>query len=55
MTTTGTAGTYDEALERLHRTGPEFDGYLSNHGPMVVEALSRRGCTTRCTAGPVGI
>jgi len=36
-------GTYDEALERLHRTGPEFDGWLSNHGPMVVEALARRG------------
>ena len=38
-----TSGTYDEALERLHRTGPEFDGWLSNHGPMVVEALSRHG------------
>ncbi len=36
-------GTYDEALERLHRTGPEFDGWLSNHGPMVVESLARRG------------
>ncbi|CAM3334043.1 hypothetical protein [Tsukamurella hominis] len=33
----------DEAYKRLHRTGPEFDGYLSNHGPMVVEALVRRG------------
>ncbi|MGZ9836659.1 hypothetical protein [Tsukamurella ocularis] len=33
----------DEAYERLHRTGPEFEGYLSNHGPMVVEALVRRG------------
>jgi len=43
MTTTGTTGPYDEALERLHRTGPEVDGYLSNHGPMVVEALARRG------------
>ncbi len=38
-----TDGTYDEALERLHRTGPEFKGWLSNHGPMVVEALARRG------------
>ena len=38
-----TEGTYDEALERLHRTGPEFDGWMSNHGPMVVEALARRG------------
>jgi hypothetical protein len=35
-------GNYDEALERLHRTGPEFNGWLSNHGPMVVETLSRR-------------
>jgi hypothetical protein len=35
-------GTYDEALERLHHTGPEFNGWLSNHGPMVIEALSRR-------------
>ena len=37
-----TTGTYDDALERFHRTGPEFDGYLSNHGPMVVEVLARR-------------
>ncbi|MGA8847390.1 MAG: hypothetical protein WB471_12315, partial [Nocardioides sp.] len=36
-------GAYDEALDRYHATGPEFDGYLSNHGPMVVEALSRLG------------
>ena len=40
---TATTGTYDEALERLHRYGPEFEGWLSNHGPMVVEAMSRRG------------
>jgi len=37
-----TPGTYDDALERFHRTGPEFDGYLTNHGPMVVEVLARR-------------
>ncbi|MEU2224682.1 questin oxidase family protein [Streptomyces sp. NPDC018347] len=36
-------GTLDEAYERLHRTGPEFDGWLSNHGPMAVEALVRHG------------
>lgn len=36
-------GSYDEALTRFHRTGPEFQGWLSNHGPMVVEALDRRG------------
>ncbi|WP_019202719.1 questin oxidase family protein [Tsukamurella sp. 1534] len=33
----------DEAYQRLQRTGPEFQGFLSNHGPMVVEALVRRG------------
>ena len=37
-----TTGTYDDALERFHRTGPEFDGHLTNHGPMVVEVLARR-------------
>ena len=36
MKATEATGTYDEALERLHRTGPEFDGWLANHGPMVV-------------------
>ncbi|MFI7099839.1 questin oxidase family protein [Streptomyces sp. NPDC050161] len=36
-------GTLDEALERLHATGPEFRGYLANHGPMAVEALVRHG------------
>lgn len=34
---------YDEALERFHTTGPEFAGWLSNHGPMVVEALANQG------------
>src|SRR5205809_1088568 len=38
-----TSGTLDEALERLHTTGPEFHGILSNHGPMAVEALVRHG------------
>ncbi|ARF55785.1 questin oxidase family protein [Streptomyces gilvosporeus] len=38
-----TSGTLDEALERLHTTGPEFHGFLSNHGPMAVEALVRHG------------
>ena len=36
-------GHYDEALTRFHATGPEFDGALSNHGPMVIEALARAG------------
>ncbi|WP_052864664.1 questin oxidase family protein [Streptomyces niger] len=38
-----TDGTLDEALQRLHTHGPEFHGYLSNHGPMAVEALVRHG------------
>ncbi|MFI6502623.1 questin oxidase family protein [Nonomuraea typhae] len=33
----------DEALERFARTGPEFGGGLSNHGPMAAEALVRLG------------
>ena len=37
------AGTLDEAYQRLHATGPEFDGWLSNHGPMAAEAMVRRG------------
>ena len=40
--TTMQTGTYDEALERLHRTGPEWDGWMSNHGPMAVDVLARR-------------
>src|SRR5215469_14457825 len=36
-------GTLDEAYERLHVTGPEFDGWVSNHGPMAAEAMVRRG------------
>jgi hypothetical protein len=35
--------TLDEAYERLHRTGPEYQGRLSNHGPMAVEALVWHG------------
>ena len=34
---------YDEALDRFHRTGPEFHGWLSNHGPMAADALVRVG------------
>ncbi|MEV5888278.1 questin oxidase family protein [Nonomuraea fuscirosea] len=36
-------GTLDEAYGRLHTTGPEFDGWLSNHGPMAVESMVRHG------------
>ena len=38
-----------EAYQRLHRTGPEFggdergDNGLTNHGPMAVEVICRRG------------
>lgn len=42
MGSSGT-GTLDEAYQRLHATGPEFDGWLSNHGPMAAEAMVRRG------------
>jgi hypothetical protein len=35
--------TLDEAYERLFSFGPEFDAWLSNHGPMVVEVLQRFG------------
>jgi hypothetical protein len=38
-----TESTLDEALERLRHTGPERDGWLSNHAPMAVEALARNG------------
>ncbi|MGW0122313.1 questin oxidase family protein [Streptomyces sp. NPDC003327] len=37
------SGTLDEALERLHTTGPERGGWLTNHAPMAVEALVRHG------------
>jgi hypothetical protein len=38
-----TETTLDEAYERLHATGPEWGGNLSNHGPMAAEVLARRG------------
>lgn len=38
-----TTGTYDEALTRLHATGPERFGRLTNHAPMAVEAIAARG------------
>ena len=41
--------TLDETLLRLHRYGPEFEGWLSNHGPMAVEAMERRGQESRVT------
>lgn len=33
----------DEVYGRLAATGPEFDGWLSNHGPMAADALIRMG------------
>lgn len=36
-------GILDEAFARLQRTGPERDGWLSNHAPMVAEVLVRHG------------
>ncbi|MFI1568775.1 questin oxidase family protein [Streptomyces sp. NPDC020490] len=41
--TSGTGGRFEEALERLHASGPERLGRLTNHAPMVVEALTARG------------
>jgi hypothetical protein len=41
--TSAAAGALDEAYQRLHLTGPEFDGWLSNHGPMAAEAMVRHG------------
>lgn len=38
-----TTGTLDEALARLHGSGPERLGRLTNHAPMAVEALAARG------------
>ncbi|MFJ6797322.1 questin oxidase family protein [Streptomyces sp. NPDC091268] len=38
-----TTGVLDEALQRLHGSGPERLGRLTNHAPMAVEALSARG------------
>ena len=37
------ATTIDEALDIIHRTGPDLVGGNSNHGPMVAEALLTLG------------
>jgi hypothetical protein len=36
-------GILDEALDRLRGTGPERNGWLSNHAPMAAEAMVRQG------------
>ncbi|MFE4482395.1 MULTISPECIES: questin oxidase family protein [Streptomycetaceae] len=41
--TTDTTGILDEALQRLHASGPERLGRLTNHAPMAVEALAAHG------------
>lgn len=38
-----TTGILDEALRRLHGSGPERLGRLTNHAPMAVEALAAHG------------
>ncbi|SCG72391.1 questin oxidase family protein [Micromonospora coxensis] len=38
-----TGSVLDEAYERVRHTGPERDGWLSNHAPMAVEALVHHG------------
>ena len=43
MTASEDGGGLDEALEIVHRTGPEFGAGLSNHAPMAAEALSVLG------------
>ena len=47
-----TSEVLDEAYVRLHRWGPEWGGEngLSNHGPMAVEVLSRRGYEDQVTS-----
>lgn len=43
-------GVLDEAFERMHECGPEFRGWLSNHGPMAADALVRLGGAGRVHA-----
>ncbi|MEV2216014.1 questin oxidase family protein [Streptomyces sp. NPDC050997] len=43
MNTSDTSGQLEEALDRLHASGPERLGRLTNHAPMVVEALAAHG------------
>lgn len=39
----------DEVYARLHGSGPEFDGWLSNHAPMAADALLRMGAADERT------
>ncbi len=38
-----TDGALLDALDRLRGAGPEFQGFLANHGPMAAEALTKIG------------
>ena len=40
----------DAQLERFHRTAPSYDDGMSNHGPMVVEALETAGLSEYAAA-----
>ncbi|HEY7102093.1 MAG TPA: hypothetical protein VH573_10685 [Mycobacteriales bacterium] len=42
-----TDGALLDALDRFRHTGPEFGGFLANHGPMASEALVRLGAADR--------
>jgi hypothetical protein len=41
---------YDAVLDALHATGPEFSIGLSNHGPMVIDALAALGREDRASS-----
>lgn len=38
---------FDQVLDAIHRTGPDFDDGLSNHAPMAAEALEALGYSSR--------
>ncbi len=40
----------DAALHRLHATAPTYDGGMSNHGPMAIEALETMGLSEHVDA-----
>ncbi|MBF9134509.1 DUF4243 domain-containing protein, partial [Plantactinospora sp. S1510] len=45
-----TSEVLSEAYQRLHHAGPEWgENILTNHGPMAVEVLVRRGHAARVT------
>ena len=41
---------FDEVLNLLHTTAPEFNGGLANHAPMALEALDQLGHSGRVAA-----